>query len=89
MANVEKFKYWCNKILPLVYDDSLSYYEFLGKVYEKLNETIDAVNSNTEAVAEFDQRINEFIDAETAAREGWEDQQERDRQSWEDQQAQK
>lgn len=89
MANVEKFKYWCNKILPLVYDDSLSYYEFLGKVYEKLNETIDAVNSNTEAVAEFDQRINEFIDAEIAAREDWEDQQERDRQSWEDQQAQK
>lgn len=89
MANVEKFKYWCNKILPLVYDDSLSYYEFLGKVYEKLNETIDAVNSNTEAVAEFDQRINDFIEAETAAREGWEDQQERDRQSWETQQAQK
>ena len=89
MANVEKFKYWCNKILPLVYDDSLSYYEFLGKVYEKLNETIDAVNSNTEAVAEFDQRINDFIAAETEAREGWEDQQERDRQSWEDQQAQK
>lgn len=83
MANVEKFKYWCNKILPLVYDDSLSYYEFLGKVYEKLNETIDAVNSNTEAVAEFDQRINDFIAAETAARESWEDQQERDRQSWE------
>lgn len=83
MANVEKFKYWCNKILPLVYDDTLSYYEFLGKVYEKLNETIDAVNSNTEAVTEFDQRINDFIAAETAARESWEDQQERDRQSWE------
>lgn len=89
MANVEKFKYWCNKILPLVYDDSLSYYEFLSKVYEKLNETIDAVNDNTAAIAEFDQRINDFIAAETAAREGWEDQQERDRQSWEDQQAQK
>ena len=89
MANVEKFRYWCNKILPLVYDDSLSYYEFLGKVYEKLNETIDAVNSNTEAVAEFDQRINDFIAAETLARESWEDQQERDRQSWETQQAQK
>lgn len=89
MATVEKFKFWCNKILPLVYDDSLSYMEFLGKVYEKLNETIDAVNANTDAITEFDQRINEFIDSETAAREGWEDQQERDRQSWEDQQAQK
>ena len=83
MANVEKFRYWANKILPLVYDDSVSYYEFLGKVYEKLNETIDAVNSNTENVAEFDQRINDFIAAETLARTSWEDQQERDRQSWE------
>lgn len=73
MANVEKFKYWCNKILPLVYDDSLSYYEFLGKVYEKLNETIDAVNANTEAVAAYDQRINDFIESETDARESWED----------------
>lgn len=89
MATVEKFKFWCNKILPLVYDDSLSYMEFLGKVYEKLNETIDAVNANTDAITEFDQRINDFIDAETEAREGWEDQQERDRQSWEGQQAQK
>lgn len=26
------FKFWCQKALPLVYDDSLSYYEVLCKL---------------------------------------------------------
>ena len=26
------FRYWCQKVLPLVYDDSLSYYELLNKI---------------------------------------------------------
>lgn len=41
---IDKLKYWCNKILPLVYDDSLSYYEILCKTSEKLNEVIDSTN---------------------------------------------
>ena len=27
METVSKLRFWCYKILPLVYDDSLSYYE--------------------------------------------------------------
>lgn len=41
---IDKIKYWCNKILPLVYDDSLSYYEALCKTSAKLNEVIDSTN---------------------------------------------
>lgn len=41
---IDKIKYWCNKILPLVYDDSLSYYEVLCKTSAKLNEVIDSTN---------------------------------------------
>ena len=26
------FRFWCQTVLPLVYDDSLSYYELLNKV---------------------------------------------------------
>lgn len=89
MANVEKFKYWCNKILPLVYDDSLSYYEFLGKVYEKLNETIDAVNSNTEAINVFDKRIDDFITDERQARLDWEAAEALSRNDWETEQERK
>ena len=26
------FRYWCQTVLPITYDDSLSYYELLNKV---------------------------------------------------------
>lgn len=37
--------FYCYKILPLVYDDSLSYMELLSKVVAKVNETIEVVNN--------------------------------------------
>ena len=36
--------YWCQKILPVAYQNSLSYMELLQKVVEKLNETINFAN---------------------------------------------
>lgn len=41
---IDNLRYWCHKILPLVYDDSLSYYEVLCKTSAKLNEVIDSTN---------------------------------------------
>ena len=35
------FRFWCQKVLPLVYDDSLSYYEILCKVVKYINDLID------------------------------------------------
>lgn len=35
------FRYWCYKVLPLVYDDSLSYYEILCKVVKYINDLIE------------------------------------------------
>lgn len=46
---IDKLKYWCNKILPLVYDDSLSYYEVLCKTSAKLNEVIESTNELLDA----------------------------------------
>lgn len=43
---LEKLRYYSHKILPLVYDDSLSYYEVLCKVRDKLNEVIEFVGDN-------------------------------------------
>lgn len=37
------FRFWCQTVLPLVYDDSLSYYELLNKVVNYLNNTISDV----------------------------------------------
>lgn len=60
MAKVESFRFWCQKVLPLVYDESLSYYELLCKVVEYLNNTIAAVNENTEDVAQMRTELTQF-----------------------------
>ena len=39
--DLSTFKFWCYKVLPLVYDDSLSYYEVLCKVVNYINKLID------------------------------------------------
>lgn len=39
------FRYWCQKVLPAVYDDSLSYYELLCKVVNYLNITMEDVET--------------------------------------------
>lgn len=44
MNKITKLRGYVNKILPLVYDDSLSYYEVLAKCMHKLNEVVDLVN---------------------------------------------
>ena len=41
---VKTFKFWCQKVLPLVYDDSISYYEVLCKVVDYINALIETDN---------------------------------------------
>jgi hypothetical protein len=41
MCKTHYFKMWCYKVLPLVYDESLSYYEILCKVVNYINNLID------------------------------------------------
>lgn len=65
MAKVENFRFWCQKVLPLVYDDSLSYYELLCKMVTYLNNTIQAVNENTEDVTNMRSELTEFEGAIT------------------------
>ena len=45
IKTIPHFKFWCQKVLPLVYDDSLSYYELLCKVVEYLNGVISDINA--------------------------------------------
>lgn len=42
---VDPVSYWTHKILPLVYDDSLSYYEVLAKVVQRLNMLVENNNN--------------------------------------------
>ena len=59
------FKFWCQSVLPLVYDDSLSYYEVLCKVVNYINKLIDdnkeIIDMYDEVKAEIEQ-IQEWID---------------------------
>lgn len=41
MYELKFFRFWCYKVLPLVYDDSLSYYEVLCKVVDYINKLIE------------------------------------------------
>lgn len=62
---IPPFKFWCQTVIPLVYDDSLSYYELLCKVTNQLNETINAVNNNGAAVTELQQlyvELKNYVD---------------------------
>ena len=62
---IRPFRFWCQKVLPLVYDDSLSYYEVLCKMKEKLNEIIAETNNWESMFDELEkviQQIQEWID---------------------------
>ena len=57
---MKKFHFWCQKVLPLVYDDSLSYYEVLCKLVTKLNEIIETTNLTNDAIIEIQKEIAEI-----------------------------
>ena len=40
MSELKTFRFWCQKVLPLVYDESLSYYETLCKIVDYINDLI-------------------------------------------------
>lgn len=51
------FKFWCQKVLPLVYDDSISYYETLCKVVDYLNKVISDTNGVIDNVEELKKEL--------------------------------
>lgn len=64
IGRITPFRFWCQKVLPAVYDDSLSYYELLCKVLAKLNEVIEVDNTQSDAISELQELVNSFISGE-------------------------
>lgn len=60
IAGIQRFRFWCQKVLPAVYDDSLSYYELLCKVIDKLNEVIAKDNEQSEVINLLAIELNEL-----------------------------
>lgn len=70
-TSLTPFRYWCQKVLPLVYDDSLSYYELLCKVVDYLNKTMEdteTLNSDVTnlytAYQQLQQWVNDYYESE-------------------------
>lgn len=62
-TTIDKFKFECQKTLPLVYEDSLSYYETLCKLTSTLNEVINNVNKLPEYISKLisDDKLKEIM----------------------------
>lgn len=56
---LQTFRFWCQKVLPLVYDDSLSYYEVLCKVVKYINELIEQDKIFAEQIADLQSDLAE------------------------------
>lgn len=61
-STISLLRYWCQTVLPAVYDDSLSYYELLAKVVDKLNEGLSATGKWATYIAENAEAIKELQD---------------------------
>ena len=74
---VDKFNFWCQKVLPTIYDDSLSYYEAICKMATYLNATIEQVNEFQKMIdalpetilnsEEFQQMLTDAVDGKIDA----------------------
>lgn len=62
--SIEKmnFKRWVHKVLPAVYDESLSYYELLCKVIHTLNEVIEQSNGVAEGLVDLKEYVEHYFD---------------------------
>lgn len=62
--DLRPFRLWCQKVLPLVYDDSLSYYEVLCKVVDYLNkamEDIGVLHDDVDALHTAYQQLQSYV----------------------------
>lgn len=62
--NQSKLRFWCQMVLPLVYDDSLSYMELLNKVVTYLNNCIQDVGNcetNIESLLEAFVNLQDYV----------------------------
>lgn len=59
MNNCDKefFQFWCYNVLPLVYDDSLSYYEILCKMVDYINNLIETDKLQNDEINKLKQEI--------------------------------
>lgn len=58
MNELTPFAFWCQKVMPAVLDDSLSFYEVLCKLTAKLNDAIETINGHSELIKTMQSEID-------------------------------
>lgn len=59
-TKVHGFRFWCQKVIPLVFDDSLSYYEVLCKLTHFMNEFSESLNQTIDGLLELQEYFDEL-----------------------------
>lgn len=62
MLDFKPFRFWCQKVLPAVYDDSLSYYELLCKVVAYLNDMSSQTETQFNNLEKEFNELKSFVD---------------------------
>lgn len=57
MNELTPFAFWCQKVMPAVLDNSLSFYEVLCKLTAKLNAAIETINGHSELITTMQSEI--------------------------------
>lgn len=58
MNELSPFAFWCQKVMPAVLDDSLSFYEVLCKLTAKLNDAIETINGHSQLITTMQSEID-------------------------------
>lgn len=58
MNELTPFAFWCQKVMPAVLDNSLSFYEVLCKLTAKLNDAIETINGHSELITTMQSEID-------------------------------
>lgn len=67
MSKIASIVHWhCQKVLPLTYDDSLSYYEMVCKLVAKCNEIIEQINDYDDVINELREALVDITDIKIA-----------------------
>lgn len=61
LKDITPFRFWCQKVLPLTYDDSLSYYELLCKVVDHLNNATEDILLLDDDIAKMYTFVDEYF----------------------------
>lgn len=62
--DLKEFRFWCFKVLPLVYDDELSYYEVICKCVDYINNLIEndkAISNDVEKLKQELKQVQDWI----------------------------